>query len=35
MVGHENVIASDAMDQKFDFPCKFIKLDVFDEPYYR
>jgi nucleoside-diphosphate-sugar epimerase len=23
------------MDQKFDFPCEFVKMDVFDEPNYR
>ena len=34
-LGPENVIAADKMDQKFDFPCKFEKLDVFDEPNYR
>lgn len=35
VLGKENVIASDVMDQKFDFPCEFQKLDVFDEATYR
>ena len=34
-IGPENVIASDTMEQKFDFPCKFERLDVVDETKYR
>lgn len=33
-LGAENVMASDATDQKFDFPCKFTKLDVVDADAY-
>ena len=29
-LGAENVLASDATEQKFDFPCNFTKLDVVD-----
>ena len=34
-LGAENIIATDVMDQKFDFPCRFEKLDIVDEQKYR
>ena len=30
-LGADRVVASDASDQKFDFPCEYTKLDVTDE----
>ena len=34
-LGADNIIATDVMDQKFDFPCRFEKLDIVDEAKYR
>ena len=35
VLGADRVIASDLTEQKFDFPCRYEKLDVFDEASYR
>ena len=34
-LGDENVIASDVAEQKFDFPCRYEKLDVCDGDRYK
>ena len=34
-LGHENVIATDVAEQKFDFPCRYEKLDVCDGESYK
>ena len=33
-LGSDNVVATDLMEQKFDFPCKYEKLDVTDNAKY-
>lgn len=34
-LGAENVIATDVAEQKFDFPCRYEKLDVCDSDRYK
>ena len=33
-LGADNVIATDVVEQKFDFPCKYERLDVTDSAKY-